>query len=168
MAKVVNQAQADMMLQSDREDRARRNVIVQNTIDDLDSTALLERMSADIDAGFSGRKDRALRDRMRMGANPLSAIQTQELNKTSLRSRELNRAGVMNKAYRQQYDRNTSLRDRLINIGRGVHEQAVSGEITAANNTANRARADSAADAADKAATMQTFGTVAGIAPMFI
>ena len=85
----------------------------------------------------------------------------------SLRAdRATSEADTMNNARLNQFDRNRGLRNELINIGRGVQDQANQGIGDAASMQTQRENTNKMAKASAKAANTQMVGSLAGMALM--
>lgn len=111
-------------------------------------------------------KQRSARELSRYGLRQTRSEQASQ--KANLRiGQAAGDADTMNNARLNQFDRNLGFRNELINIGRGVSEQANSGLASASEMQTNRNNANDAARAAQKAQNYQMAGAVAAAALMF-
>lgn len=131
----------------------------------LDSTAVIDRARKDIRGGFQDQEERLLRDARRFGGGDFTALQKQEHSRNrGLRLAE-NRIDTMNNAYLNQYERNTGLRNQLINIGRGMEAQAGSSMASADSARTQRKNAGDQAKAQEKS---QQIGMAASLGALAI
>ena len=136
-------------------------------IESLDDTSIITDAKARVADGSSiGRAQaRAGRDANRYGFRRTEAQARQAQNELA-RGKATGDASIMNEARINQFDRNRGFRNELINIGRGVSEQAMQGLGDSATMQTNRENRNRASKAAASAQQTQMFGTVAAMALM--
>ena len=110
-------------------------------------------------------KQRANRERKRYGFR-VNRSQRAAANHGLRMDKAAGDADILNEARLNQFDRNRGFRNELINIGRGVSEQAAQGIGDAAAMQTQRDNANRASKASAKAQQTQMIGSVASMALM--
>lgn len=147
--------------------RYERNYIpVENAvIGSLGDRSVIDEARDNATAGFEGlqgRQDRSLR---RYGVS-LDPLQQQETQRRAGMGKSLTYDSAVNDAELYQRERNDSLRNELINVGRGVAQEANAGFAEASGLQAQRDANNRAAKAQSKASAWGTAGSMASAAIM--
>lgn len=150
--------------QQEREYQEVYRPINRELIASTDSTAIVDAAKRHAGLGFGAMGEaRTQRHLSRYGleATPLAA---QEATYTNNNAGRLNYIDSVNNAYLQQYERNTGVRDEMINVGRGVADSAQQNLTSAAASQTAVKNQNAAIAAQNSAARTQTLGAVAALA----
>ncbi|MGH1374439.1 MAG: hypothetical protein ACRBBW_20550 [Cellvibrionaceae bacterium] len=134
-------------------------------IGDVNSTALVDTAKDNADRRFTDTVARNKRQRSRLGVVDTALDQKRNDYATSL-SQGVNFDTQVNDARVEQYERNVGLRNEMVNVGRGISDQATDGLSTAAALQTQRENNNANIKAQNKAAQNQTNGQIAGMAMM--
>jgi len=135
-------------------------------IDTLHDNSIVDTARATVDKPFDRARNEAsvLRQSRRYGADP-TALQLARLEKNRKGAAALNHDGGINDAKLAQSERNVSLRNSLINLGRDVQDTGMAGIGEAALRQTNRENTYEVAKAQSKAnKTAQTTSLIASAA----
>lgn len=137
-------------------------------IADVNSTAIVDAAKEATNAYSAERTAaRGARQRARLGVTGTPAEQTLSGYKAQLGATVTSDAAI-NQARVQQQERNTALRNDLINISRGIQTSAINSATNAAQAEASRNIANEQASAQNKAARNQLYGSIAAMALMLL
>lgn len=134
-------------------------------IADLGSNALIDEARATLRSTDQTQAyDRGIRNMRRYGGAAPTALQRDVAAKQIGLRTATSGVNTMNNAMMSQYERNTGLRDKMIDVGRDLQGQASSGIMDAARGDSMRKQTNMMNKAQDKAnmtSTAATLGTVA-------
>jgi hypothetical protein len=131
----------------------------------LNDTSIIESAKERAGLGFESAQGRAKRDQRRYGVRT-GAIDAREQNVGFLASKARSSADIVNNARLDQFDRNRTLRNELINIGRGVAADANAGFANSAAMKTQRDNTNATIDANARAQRISTVGSLASTALM--
>lgn len=134
-----------------------------DAIASLNDRSIINRAQANAERGFDRAPGRILRDLSRYGVR--LGKEDIEAGKVGFEmERALGTADVVNNARLDQFDRNRTLRNELINVGRGFSSDANGMLTEAAGLKTNRDNNNRAAAAQRKASYISTAGSLASTA----
>jgi hypothetical protein len=96
-----------------------------------ESRGLVDAAKANANTGFAHAAGRAKREMGRYGIQA-DSLQRREQDYSLNSARNLNEVDTVNRAYVDQYERNTGVRDSMINVGRHIEGSALSNTRNAA------------------------------------
>jgi len=135
-------------------------------ISELSENNITAGAKAKAEAGFDSTQARNQRGLSRYGIE-LSQLQQREFARQASLSRSLTVDAAVNDAELAQRERDDNLRNELINIGRGVAQEAQSSFSDASALQTQREANNAAGKASQKAAGAQMIGTAASAAILF-
>jgi hypothetical protein len=136
-------------------------------VGDVNSRKLIKTAKNTAGQKFDAGLDRNKRQRARFGFSD-TALDSENQLHAAESTRGLNYDNLVNTARNEQYERNTGLRNELINASRGIAKSAVDGLGTAAALQTQRENNNASISAQNDAAKSQVNGQMAGMAMMAI
>lgn len=137
----------------------------ESMVADVNSTKLVDIAKTKTAPAYAAAEARTQRNGLRYGGGATALDKAVQVEDSNI-SRTTTADHAVNTARFDQYERNTGLRNELINTSRGISSQATDGLGIAAQLQSSRQNANDQAKAQNSAGKTQLLGSLAGMALM--